>query len=262
MKRIIIALAILLSVQIAANAQKSPAEARKAVESATEATANPKKAIKVATWLKLADSYMAAYSAPAGAGWVGAGKQELQLILGNDKPVATEEVVLSGEPYIKEVYKTRNYYYNANGMLSIIEITEPVYEDALAKALEAYAEAYRVDEKGSKTKDIKAGMLNVSAKYLEEGMNSYMFGDLKAASRKFAAAADAAATEPASTVDSTAIYNAGFTAWMAGDNEFAKDYFKKCIEVKYYEDVEVYAKLADVYTKLGDTLATKAILED
>ncbi|MCM1501848.1 MAG: hypothetical protein NC115_04170 [Bacteroidales bacterium] len=261
MKRIFIALAILLSLQIAANAQKSPADAKKAVEAAVEATANPKKAAKVATWIKLADSYMAAYSAPAGAGLVGAGQQELQLIMGNDKPKSTEEVVLSGEPYMKEVYERRNYYYS-NGVLSIIEITKPVYKDALAKALEAYVEGYKIDVKGSKTKDIKAGILNVASKYLEEGMNCYMFGDLEGASRKFAAAADAAATEPACSVDSTAIYNAGFTACMAGDNAFARKYFEKCLDIKYYEDGEVYAKLAEVDLKLADTLAAKAILED
>jgi len=261
MKKIILALAVLLSVQIAADAQKSPADAKKAVESAKEAAANPKKATKVATWLKLADAYVAAYSAPAGAGWLGAGKQELQLIMANDKPVATEEVTLAGEPYTKEVYETRNYYFNANGVLSIIEVTKPVYDDALAKALEAYSEAYKVDVKASKTKDIKAGILNVSSKYLEDGMNDYTLGDLKGASRNFAAAAEAAAVEPASTVDSTAIYNAGFTAWMTGDNEFAKKYFEKCIDINYFEDGEVYAKLADVYTKLGDSLSTKNVLE-
>ncbi len=77
MKRIMIALAVLLSVQFADAQVKSPADAKKAVESAAEAAANPKKATKVATWMKLADSYLAAYSAPAGAGWVGAGQQDI-----------------------------------------------------------------------------------------------------------------------------------------------------------------------------------------
>lgn len=262
MKRIILALAILLSVQIAADAQKSPAEARKAVESAFEASANPKKAAKVATWLKLAEAYMTAYSAPAGAGWLGAGQQELEIIMGDNKPVATEEVFIQGEPYIKEVRKTVNYYYNANRVLAIIEVTEPVYEDALENALKAYIEANKLDLKGSKTKDIKAGILNISDKYREEGMNFYQFGDMRSASFRFASAAVAAETAPACAVDSMAIYSAAFTAWMVGENEFAKKYFQKCIDIQYYEDGEVYAKLADVNTKLGDTLAAKTVLED
>ena len=66
MKRILIALAVLISVQIADAQVKSPADAKKAVESAAEATANPKKAVKPATWIKLGNAYMDAYNAPAG----------------------------------------------------------------------------------------------------------------------------------------------------------------------------------------------------
>lgn len=261
MKKIFIALALLLSTQMIDAQVKSAADARKAVEAAEAAAANPKKATKVATWLKLASTYVDAYSSPAGNGWVGAGQQELQLLMNGAKPVAVETVVLNGEPYTKEVYATSNYYYNRAGVLSIIEVTAPVYEDALAKALAAYSEAYKVDEKGSKKKDIVLGLQTVAQKYLDEGMTNYMLGDLKKASVCFENAANAAATEPCSSVDSTAIYNAGFTAWITGDNERAKGFFEKCLDVKYYEDGEVYAKLADVYTKLGDKEAAKNTLE-
>ena len=261
MKKIFIALALLLSTQMIDAQVKSAADARKAVEAAEAAAANPKKATKVATWLKLASTYVDAYSSPAGNGWVGAGQQELQLLMNGAKPVAVETVVLNGEPYTKEVYATSNYYYNRAGVLSIIEVTAPVYEDALAKALAAYSEAYKVDEKASKKKDIVLGLQTVAQKYLDEGMTNYMLGDLKKASVCFENAANAAATEPCSSVDSTAIYNAGFTAWITGDNERAKGFFEKCLDVKYYEDGEVYAKLADVYTKLGDKEAAKNTLE-
>lgn len=261
MKKIFIALALLLSTQMIDAQVKSAADARKAVEAAEAAAANPKKATKVATWLKLASTYVDAYSSPAGNGWVGAGQQELQLLMNGAKPVAVETVVLNGEPYTKEVYATSNYYFNRAGVLSIIEVTAPVYEDALAKALAAYSEAYKVDEKASKKKDIVLGLQTVAQKYLDEGMTNYMLGDLKKASVCFENAANAAATEPCSSVDSTAIYNAGFTAWMTGENERAKGFFEKCLDVKYYEDGEVYAKLADVYTKLGDKEAAKNTLE-
>ena len=86
MKRILIALAVLLSVQVADAQTKTPEAAKKAVESAEAAAANPKKAAKLATWTKLASAYMDAYSAPAGAAWLGASKQELQILMGNQKP--------------------------------------------------------------------------------------------------------------------------------------------------------------------------------
>ncbi|MGN1211315.1 MAG: hypothetical protein ACI4TM_06480, partial [Candidatus Cryptobacteroides sp.] len=201
MKKIMIALALLLSTQMIDAQVKSVADARKAVESAEAAAANPKKAVKAATWLKLATTYVDAYNAPAGNGWVGAGQQELQLIQAGEKPKSVETVVLNDEPYTKEVYETRNYYFNRAGVLTIIEVTAPLYEDALSKAVSAYSEAYKLDEKHAKNKDIISGLQNIAQKYLDEGMTQYMLGDLAKASKCFESAAAAAATEPCSSID-------------------------------------------------------------
>ncbi len=262
MKRIFIALAVLLSVQVADAQVKTPSEAKKAVEAAEAAAQNPKKAVKVATWLKLAKSYVDAYDAPAGNAWIGAGQQELKLLMGSEKPSSTENVTLAGEPFTKEVYADKNFYFNASGALAMVEVTKPVYADALDRAYKAYQEAYKVDVKQSKTKDIVAGIKNVSSKYLNEGMNAYMLGDMKKASSLFAQAASAVAGEPVNEVDTTATYNAGFTAWMSKDYASAKEYFNTCIEAGYFEDGEVYAKLADCQLNLADTTAAKTTLEN
>ena len=81
MKRILIALAVLLAVQVADAQVKSPAAAAKAVTSAEAASKDAKKAAKVATWVKLAQSYMDAYNAPVGNAWIGATAQELSLLM-------------------------------------------------------------------------------------------------------------------------------------------------------------------------------------
>lgn len=255
------ALAVLLTIQIADAQVKTPADAKKAVESATTAAENPKKASKPATWLKLAGAYMDAYTAPMGNGWIGANKQELTFIMGNDKPTSTQTVTLAGEQYSKETYSTMNYYFNANNQLALIEVTKPVYEDALDKALEAYRKAAEVDVKGSKTKDIDAGIKNISAKYVEQGMNKYMFGDLKAASVCFEKAVNASESAPTPAIDTMAIYNAGFTAWMTQDYAKAEPFFKRCLDLGYAEDGEVYAKLADIYSKLDKKEDAKSVLE-
>ena len=65
----------------AANAQvKSIAAAEAAVQKAQADVENPKKAEKVATWIKYGQTLMDAYNAPAGNGWLGANKSEVQLI--------------------------------------------------------------------------------------------------------------------------------------------------------------------------------------
>ena len=262
MKRILIALAVLLSVQVADAQTKSTEAAKKAVESAEAASKDAKKATKVATWLKLATAYMDAYNAPAGSVWLGASKQELQLIMGNERPVAVEEVVLGTDQLIKETYSNKEFYFDAAGQLVLINVTQPVVEDALGGALEAYKKAYEVDVKQTKVKDIVTGLTTIAQKYLDEGMNSYTFGDLVEASQLFEKAVEASATAPLSKVDTTALYNAGYTAWAVKDYERAKNFFEKCLAANYYyEGGEVYAKLGDVYTNLGDAKKGADILE-
>ena len=262
MKRILIALAVLLAVQVADAQTKTPEAAKKAVVSAEAASQDAKKAVKVATWTKLASAYLDAYNAPIGNAWPGASKQELQLLMGSEKPVATEEVVLEGTPYLKEIYADKEFYFNAAGQLAIIKVTAPVVEDALDGALEAYKKAYEVDAKQSKTKDIVTGLSTIAQKYLDEGMNSYTFGDLVKASQLFEKAVEASATAPLSKVDTTALYNAGYTAWAVKDYERAKNFFEQCLAANYYyEGGEVYAKLGDVYTNLGDAKKGAELLE-
>lgn len=262
MKRILFAAAAILSMQVAFAQVKSPEAAKAAVEKAVAATskaeaafaANPKKVVKVTVYLAEAKAWMDAYNAPMGNGWVGADQNQLSLLMGSIKPVSSETVEVGGSSYRKDVYKNCNYYFNENGMLAMIEVTNPVYEDALEKALTAYAKAGKADVKGQKTKDICLGLTDISSKYVDEAYNSYTFGDLKKASRSFEKAVEAKATAPLSEVDSTALYNAGFTAWLAGDNDRALEYFLKCREVGYfYEDGEVYSKLGDILIKQGKT---------
>ena len=262
MKRILIALAVLLSVQVADAQVKTPEAAKKAVESAEAAAQNPKKNTKVATWLKLATAYMAAYDAPVGNVLLNTPRMQLAYMMGNEKPMAVEEVTVDGQPFKKEVYSNKNLYFDASDVVRIIEVTQPVYEDALASALAAYAKAYEVDAKKSKEADIKAGIKNISQKYFMDGMNQYALGDHKTAAILIGKAADASETAPLSEVDTTSLYNAGFVYWAMKDYETAKTYFQRCLDAEYYyENGEVFAKLGDVYFNLGDKENGVATLE-
>lgn len=262
MKRILLALTVLLSVQLADAQVKTPEAAKKAVDAAEAASKDAKKATKVATWLKLATAYMDAYNAPKGSAWLGASKQELQLVMGSEKPVATENVVLAGDPCVKEVYADKELYFNQNGQLVMINVTKPLYADALGKALEAYRKAYEVDAKKTKVKDITAGLQTITQNYLDDGMNSYMFEDFASASKLFGKAAEASASEPLSQTDTVALYNAGFTAWMVKDYARAEEYFQKCMDINYYyEGGEVFAKLSDIYSNTDRKDKAREVLE-
>lgn len=258
MKKILLALAMFAAIQVADAQVKSAADVKKSVEAAEAATQNVKKAVKTATWLKLGQEYVKAYDAPTGNILPGSNKTELTLMMGSEKPVSSEEVTVNNEKYTKDVYADKNLYFNQNGQLVIIEVTKPVYEDALERAVKAYQKAYELDEKHAKDKDVAAAFDYIGQKYVSEAFNKYAFGDVATASKLFEKAADVEALAPLSKIDTSVIYNAGFTAMAAKDNERALKFFKRCYDLGYYyEGGEVFARLAEV-----DTLNTKKYLEE
>lgn len=277
MKKTLIALTVLLSSAVLATAQqKSPEALRNAVVKAEAAAENPKKAEKPDTWMKIGKAYMDAYNGPAGQLWIGATQAEIQLVAGNVQPVSTETVKLGDALYQKQVYADKNLYFNQQGQLVLIEVTKPVFEDALGEALGAYARAGELDVAGKKTKAIVAALEDISSKYLNEGMNDYTLGDFAKSSIDFENAANAAATTPCNRLDTTAVYNAGFTAWFYADNlsktdslaavpyyERARMFFETCYNHGYhYENGEVFAKLHDIYNHLGQKDAARSIIEE
>ena len=262
MKKIAIVLALVASLQVAGAQVKSVQAARSAAEAAAAAVTNPKKAAKVSNWLKLGQSYLEAYEAPQGNAWVGATKQDLQLVMANAKPTSVEDVVIEGQSFLKEVYPNCDYYFK-DGILAMIDVTKPAIPDALDKAVEAYKKAYELDVKKSKANDIANALKSIGQKYTEQAYNAYTFGDFAKSSELFEKVVNATSTKPCAAVDTNAVYNTGLTAWIAKDYDRAKTFFNKCLDEFKYEgsDGDVYAKLADIAEKTGDKESVKGILE-
>ncbi len=242
MKRILIALAIFASVQIA-GAQVKPDAALKALNKAVAASENPKNATKAQTWLNLGKAYVTAYEAPTGSILPGASRNDLKFILTGDPALSTEEVTIAGKTYTKEAHADKNLYFEGDALM-IVEVTKPVVENALEKALDAYKKAYELDPK--KAKDVPAIIADINSKYNNEAYNEYSLGNYAKSSVLFEKAAAALATAPVSKVDTSSIYNAGFVAGFSGDKARALQFYKKCYDLGYYaEEGEIFAKLAD-----------------
>lgn len=264
MKKILIALAVLASFQVA-NAQTGDA-LTKAIEKAQEATQNPKKATNVATWLTLAKTYMDAYNAPTGSILPGINKTELALTL-KEKPASTQDVVISGQQFTKEVYADKNLYFSGNGQLEFVEVTKPVVENALSKALEAYQKAFEVDTKGKKAEDISNGIKQVSSDFAADAATAYRLGDFSKSKDLFSDAVDASLVKPYNQLDTASLSNAGLVSFFASDFASAQSFYEKCLHYNYYGDNgNVFARLADCAQKLDTTAAgkdkAKAYLEE
>ena len=265
MKKFLAIIAIAASMT-AVNAQaqnnKSVAAAKSAVEKAQAATENAKQNTKAATWIKYGQTLIDAFNAPAGNAWVGMSAQELQVLGAGERPMSESEVTIGGQPMRKQVYANKNYYFNQAGQLALIEVTQPVVENALDKALDAFAKAAQLDDKGQKTKDIRTALETINSKYTDEAYNAYTLGDFGKASVLFEKAVKAAGTAPLSQLDTNSLYNAGLTAWTNQDWNRAKGFFEEGVRNNYYgEKGESYAKLADIADHLGDKDGSKALLE-
>lgn len=263
MKKLFLAIAIFASVQaFDAQAQKSPEAVRSAVQKAEAATQNPKQNTKTATWIKYGQVLLDAYNLPTANYWTGMSAQELAVLGGNEKPSSEAIVNVGGRQMTKQTYANKELYFNEAGVLEVIVVTEPVVEDALDKALDAYKKAVEFDTKGQKKKDITEALKQIASKYAEDAYNNYTLGTSKEASVLFEKAAEAAATEPLAQIDTNSIYNAAYTAWMAAEYPRAEQFFLKSIEYGYAgADGDAYAKLADIADKSGDKVKSKNYLE-
>jgi len=232
-------------------------EAKKTAVTAAEAAVAKKN--NVANLMKLGAAYVAAYDAPAGNAWIGAGRPELTVVMGNARPRATEQVEIQGVQLTKEDYGTHNFYFNGD-RLAIIEVTQPVVPDALTKAVDAYKKAAALDTKGSKKKDLDKAFNSISDKLSDEAFNLYNLGKGLEASKLFEQSADVSAL--GGQLDTSAYYNAGFVAHAAGEMARAQQMFEKCLSYGFYGDGgEVYAKLANIAEKTEPAKA-KQYLEE
>ena len=263
MKKIIFALALLASVQLAnAQQQKDADAAVKKVEAARAATLNEKKAANMATWLKLGQAYLDAYNAVQGNGYVGAGEADLALLMSGVKALGTEQVEIQGQPYTVQHFETADYYFS-NGRLAMIVTTKPAVENPLGEAVKAFKKAHELDVKAKKTKDISAALSSIHDKYSNDAVAAYQLQKYSESSELFAAAAEVSEVEPFAQMDTNAVYNAGLTAWIAGDVARAKKFFERCLEYNYYgDDGDVFARLSTIAEKEGDKELSVKYLED
>ena len=264
MKKIFAILAVAAVVAVNAQAQNADiAKAKAALEKAQAGIENAKQNTKTATWIKYAEALVKAYEAPKGNVWLGMDTPNFQLLSANERPLGESQVEIAGQAMLKRSYANKNLYFDEAGLLRAIEITEPVVADALDKAVAAYVKAAELDEKGQKTSAIVEALRSINNKLTEDASSAYTIGDYAGASALFEKASLAMSAKPSSATDTTALYNAGLTAWMAGDLNRAKDFFSNVLDLGYYgTEGDIYAKLADIADKLGDKDASKNYLSE
>ena len=253
MKKLLFALALACSLQVA-DAQKSDADIQKGIDKALSAAQDAKKGTKPGTWMNLGKAYQAAYTNPTSHITVGIDKNTFAL-MNKEKPLSVSEVVLDGETYEKQEFSRLNVYFNAAGVLTIVEVTKPsVPGDILGEAAKAYAKAY---ELGAKDKDVDPRLQEIVNAYYNDAFTAYTLGDMAKASDLFKGSADVSLMPPCSVRNDDAAYNCAFTALSAKNYDRAEEYYNKCLANGYTSEGNIYASLSECAMAKGDTLAAK-----
>ena len=262
MKRILIALSLILSVTMVSAQPKNAADALKAINKAETAAADAKKAAKPATWIALAKAYIEAYEQPGKNILPGTAQQEVKLFLKDQQVLGTSEKKGPEGAYTVESYADKDLYYNDNGVLDFFIVTKPVADNLLDKATEALEKAQAVDTKGSKAKDIVAMMDDIHDKLAGDALNEYLTGNFEKAAGLFKKATEAAQNPILGKIDSANTYYTALVSNLAGNKDQALEYYKKCLDMGIYQNGFAFSNLAEVYRGLGDKDACKAVLEE
>ncbi len=256
MKKLLFTLALVCSLQLA-YAQKPDAEMQKAVDKALAAAQDAKKATKPATWMNLAKAYWTAYNNPISNITPGLDKTTFGM-MNKEQPISVSNVTVNGETYEKMELSHIDVYFNAAGMLAIVDVTHPsVPGDLLGETAKAYVKAF---ELGAKEKDVAPKMKEVVDAYYNDAFTAYSLGDMPKASKLFKGAADWSVTPPSAEPNTDAAYNCAFTALATKDYATAEEYYNKCLEKNYTSEGNIYAALSEVSLAKADTLAAKNYL--
>jgi len=262
MKRILLALSLILSLTMVSAQPKTAADAQKAITKAQAAADDAKKATKPATWIALAKAYVDAYDQPTRNILTGTPQAEVKIFLKEQQIFSTTQKKGAEGVYTVDSYADKDLYYNENGILEFYLVTKPAVEgDLLGEAMKALDKAVATDQSGSKTKDVAEMMNNIHDKYANEALSEYLAGNFDKAAKLFKAAADCQANPVIGKTDSLNIYYAALVSNMAGEKDKAIEYYKKCLDMKYYQNGNTFSNLADIYRQNGDMDACKATLE-
>ena len=246
-KLLLIVSALVLTVSVGAQTKEV---VLKNLDKAKATVENPKKATAPASWLKLAEAY------------VGAQSMEVKLLLKGQQVLSTETRTVNGNEYTVEVYADKELYYTPQGVLDVIKVTAPLVEEPLESAYESLMKAYEVDVKASKKEDIAMQLSKLRDLYINDAMTAYTLGDIETANKYFESSLKVLDNPVTEKIDSMIVYYTAVTFNMLGDKENAAKYLEKCMEIKYYQDGDVFSNLAEVYKAQGDLDKAKAVLNE
>jgi tetratricopeptide (TPR) repeat protein len=232
---------------------------KKKVEKSDADIQDAKKSLKAATWLKRGEIYQDVFM--LGLEQIQEGTPAKTMVLFYNEPLSIETETKDGvltETYIYEHMK----YSFANGALQGWERLDPIHEDPLRVAMDAYFKAKELDVNGKLDSKIKDHLIEVKTQLKRTGVNSYYKGDYDAALYSFENVLEVNDQDLfAGEFDTLMVQYSGIISREIASKTDNEELYKKAIG--YYKELteadyggpNTYLQIKMDYFSIGDTLA-------
>lgn len=223
----------------------NPDAIQKKIAKSDEEIANEKKAIKASTWMKRAEIMLDAETAYTDQIFEQAPINLILMKIG--EPLSQEMVVIGQDQYIKLGYGAYDVYVDASGQVVMgWNVVQPIYPEAIDKAVEAYLKSYELNPKLAKK--VNDGFVNINNILRKNANSKFFLQDYAAATNYYQKAYEVSIIPEAGIpVDSIAIFNAGYLAHFAGEYERSIENLKIAESLGYYADGTLYNVLYNSY---------------
>jgi len=259
MKKILFVLCLFCAVQLTAQTEKEKEKFLSKIADSDKAIADPKKGAEAKTWVSRAELFTDIYNAPRKNLLPGMAQLQVRFAITNEK-ARTDIREIDGTDYEVMMFDGRDLYFDALGQLAFWDIKDKVVAYPLVKAYEAYAKASELDAKNSLIKKIRTGLTDISGKMNTEASFAFQLERYDVALTYFEASLACTSHPSIGVADSLVTYNAALAANFADNKDKALTYFKKSIDIGFYQNGNAYANYADMLQANGNAEEAKDVL--
>jgi tetratricopeptide (TPR) repeat protein len=274
MKKVFVALGIVALAFAGVSAQEGAttvvllnySTVKKKVEKSDADIQDPKKNIKAATWEKRGELFQDVFMLGLEQLQEGMNASTMQLFYKEPNNIETE----TKEGALHEIYVYDHMKYTfVNGSLQQWERIDPIVEDPLREAMDAYFKALELDDKHKLGDKIKEKLTELKDQLKREGVNDYYTGEYDEALDAFENVLEVNSLDLfAGEMDTIMIQYSGIIsreiAGKTNDRELyqnAIDYYKQLAEVDF-GGPNTYLQIKMDYLALGDTLGALEVMKE
>jgi len=238
---------------------------KKKVEKSNDEIQDPKKSLKAATWEKRGELYQDVFL--LGIEQLQEGMSPTTVSLFYKEPNSIDTETVDGAQH--EVYKYDHMTYTfVNGALQQWKKLDPIHEDPLTVAIEAYKKAMELDEKGKLESNVKENLIMLKTQLKRDGVNHYYYEAFDKALGSFENVLEINELDLfAGEFDTVMIQYSGIISREIASKTDNKDLYLKAIDY-YIQLTEVdfggpntYLQIKMDYLEVGDTLKALEVIK-